>query len=185
MGLPALLSTLSELEQEVVEAAASPSEKGTQAPVEVLAEQAKVIERLLDRIRPTLAEMFSTVAETVKALGAGGQTYVDQAIGYIDQAIEQLAVRESTLAGRLVPLIEAARKLRTQTFGARHLSREEKTRHVLVLERQSRALGAILRLFRDERWRMMTLRAEIESAGDAPVFSDPRQLVEYLQANRK
>jgi len=32
---------------------------------------------------------------------------------------------------------------------------------------------------------MIALRAEVEPAGDAPVFSNPEELLEYLQANCK
>jgi hypothetical protein len=179
MGLPALLSTLSELEQEAVEAAAPlPSEGGTQSPIEGLSKQTKMIEHLLARIRPALTKSFAEIEKSAKAVGAGGQQP-------LEQAIERVGAQEAELAKQFLPMIEAARKLRAETFGARHLSREERTRHVVVLDRHVKALGAILSVFRDERWRIMTLLAEIEPAGDAPVFSDPRQLLEYLQANRK
>lgn len=175
MGLPARLS---ELEHELMETVATrPPSEGVQA-VAFLSEQAKRIERLLSEIQPTVAEMFAEIEGSAKAVG-------DNAVGYLDRAIEQMEAREEAMAGQLLPMIKAAYDLRTKTFGAGHLSRAERTRTAVVLERQEKALRAILRLYRDERWRMMALRAEIAPRGDAPVFNDALQLLGYLQANRK
>lgn len=176
MGLPALLG---ELDQEVVQpAAALPSEGRVQAPIEELSEKTRILEHILTRAKPILAEIFAEAEKSAKTVGAGAGEPMEQ-------TIELISARETVLAQQFLPMIEAARKLRAQTFGAQHLSREERARHVVVLDRHIKALGAILKLFRDGRWHMMTLRAEIEPAGDAPVFSDPHELLEYLQANRK
>jgi hypothetical protein len=175
MGLPARLS---ELEQELLQAvAAPPPSEGAQA-VAFLSDQTKQIERVLAETEPTLAEMFAEIEKSAKAVGP-------DSVALLDLAIEQVEAREKALAGQLLPMINAAQDLRTRTFGAAHLSREERTRAAVVLERQEKALRAILRVYRDERWRMMTLRAEVSPPGDAPVFNDARQLLEYLQANRK
>ena len=176
MGLPALLG---ELDQEVAQAAAAISFEGkAQAPIEELSENTKSLEHLYARVRSILDEIFTEVEELARAVGAdSGEP--------MEQAIERVSAREAALKEKFLPMVKAARELRSKTFGARHLSREERARHAVVLDRYLRALSVILKLFRDERWRMMMLRAELEPAGDAPVFSDPNELLEYLQANRK
>jgi len=176
MGLPALLG---ELDQEVVQAAAAiPSEGRAQAPIEELAESTKLLEHIQARAKPILDEIFTEVEKLTRAVGAdAGEP--------MDQAIERVNARETALKEKFLPMIKAARELRAKSFGAQRLSREERARHAVVLDRYLRALGAILKLFRDGRWRMMALRAEVEPAGDAPVFSDPHELLEYLQADRK
>jgi hypothetical protein len=174
MGSPAQLS---ELEQELFEAVTTPTpSEGAQA-VEFLSEKAKRVEHVLAQVKPILAEMFAGIEESAKVVGAGG-------IESMDRAIEQVEAREAALASQLLPMIATLHDLRTKTFGAGHLSRVERTRAAVVLERQEKALRAILRLYRDERWRMMALRAEIEPPGDAPVFDDADALVNYLEKSK-
>jgi hypothetical protein len=38
-----------------------------------------------------------------------------------------------------------------------------------------------LRALRDLRWDLMTLRAETEDSGDAPVFDNPQDLLHHLR----
>jgi hypothetical protein len=40
-----------------------------------------------------------------------------------------------------------------------------------------------LRVLRDLRWNLMALRAEMEPPGNAPVFDNPWDLLEYLKTN--
>lgn len=165
MGLPApLLDVFSELEQIA-------AEEDPQAPIEALIERTKRIENVLKEVNVTA--IFAEIARSARTVGVAGQAI-------LEQAIEHLYARESAFAVRFKPMIQAAGDLRAKTFRARHLKGPEKARLVLALERHSKALVAVLNLFRDERWRMMALLAETESADNAPSFRDPKELEDYL-----
>ena len=56
------------------------------------------------------------------------------------------------------------------------LEQEKKLRRKFPLPAQA---------LRDLRWHMMTLRAETEDTGDAPVFDNPEDLLDYLKECRK
>jgi hypothetical protein len=165
MGLPApLLDAFSELEQIA-------AEEDPRAPIEVLTERTRKIEGVLKEVK--VAEIFAEIERSARMVGLAGQAI-------LEQTIEQLYAQESAFAARFKPMIQATRDLRAKTFRARHLNRPEKAKHVLALERHAKALVSVLNLFRDERWRMMALLAETESADGAPSFRDPKELEDYL-----
>ncbi len=165
MGLPArLLDASSELERIA-------DEEDVQAPIDVIIERTKRIEGILKAIK--VDEIFSETERSAMVAGPAGANL-------LEQTIDQIHARESALAAKFRPMIQAARVLRTKTFRARHLGRQEKAKIVLGLDRHAKVLVSVLELFRDERWRMMTLLARVESTGDAPVFSDPQELEAYL-----
>lgn len=47
-----------------------------------------------------------------------------------------------------------------------------------MIEANEKALAAL----RDMRWKLLALRAEHEDPGGAPVFSDPEELIQFLNA---
>jgi hypothetical protein len=78
-----------------------------------------------------------------------------------------------------MPALALSRQGQKETF---LLPRELRVKpyrlHARLIEANTRALEAL----RDMRWKLLAFRAKHEDPGDAPVFSDPEALIQYLNA---
>lgn len=101
----------------------------------------------------------------------------------LDEAIDLLRSAEQEMKRKLAPAVTDLKSSRKRLFSARETAPGERARAIATIDRQFAVLNEWLEMVRDFRWKMMTLRADLESPGDAPVFDDSEKLVEYLKAH--
>lgn len=80
----------------------------------------------------------------------------------------------------LTSLLDEVRKVKAGTFSY-PIPPADKALLVNTFDRFIQAFTATLDNFRDVRWDLMAFRAELEDAGDAPVFDNPQDLLGYLK----
>ena len=175
MGLPAsLLTDLSEFSKaaerrplgEAELSALSAKEELLAAMAQLAAQTAqlqKCAERILSQLE-RVAEILSV--EHLKDL---------------DEVLDVLQKSEESLRKGLSN--SQVKRSRDMVFALRFTwTSGEKARVIATLDRFVEVAKRHTELLRDARWRLMALRAKLEDPGDAPVFSDPDQLLKYLSS---
>jgi hypothetical protein len=180
MGLPA----------ELVDALDSLSAEGPTEPPEPSPEEEQ--ERpMLDFAQGRLARATKRLTQHLDALEEKNLSSVSAAANLIekarlstagddfdfDGAVESLQRWEEHLKGIYLPDLRQAEKNRRQVSS---LPPQFRAGAKAMADRQIRVYTDILRNVRDTRWQLMAIRAEREDPGDAPVFSDPKALLQYL-----
>ncbi|HEY4587904.1 MAG TPA: hypothetical protein VII86_01695 [Thermoanaerobaculia bacterium] len=122
----------------------------------------RAIESNLEKLK----DCSRTIFETMERKVAAGERPDD-----LDETIDSLLETEEEFKRELLPYVDRARQ--RQTAASDSLS-----------SRWIEAILGGLRVLRDLRWDLMALRAETEPPGDAPVFDNPRALLEYLKTTR-
>jgi hypothetical protein len=102
----------------------------------------------------------------------------------LDQVINWLLEREEELRRHLPLEMELIGTLKAGTFSF-PIAASDKAPLVSACERYIKARQSILKTLRDLRWDLMALRAEAEDPGDAPVFDNPQDLLDYLKTSSK
>jgi|1185.fasta_scaffold25484_5 hypothetical protein len=125
-------------------------------------EDVRAIESNLEKLK----DCSRTIFETMERKVAAGERPDD-----LDETIDSLLETEEEFKRELLPYVDRARQ--RQTAASDSLS-----------SRWIEAILGGLRVLRDLRWDLMALRAETEPPGDAPVFDNPRALLEYLKTTR-
>ncbi len=107
----------------------------------------------------------------------------------LDNLIDGLATWELDLGIRLTAderkLAEMRRTLEraTRSSGSPRPSfLRELSTVVQKLEEMTRAASEVQKLYRDGRWQLMAMRAELEDDGDAPVFDDVDAMLDHVLA---
>src|SRR3954468_3725310 len=120
------------------------------------------IEANLERLKDCSRKIFEGMERKV----AAGERPED-----LDETIDSLLETEEEFKRELLPYVDRARQQQTAPPGS-------------LSSRWIEAILGGLRVLRDLRWDLMALRAETEPPGDAPVFDNPRALLEYLKTTR-
>jgi hypothetical protein len=181
MGLPQpLVDPLREIEQAEVSRPVETLRKATEASlketVSALSKTVRDCEKGAVRIKEASRAVYEKTEEGISA----GSPSPD-----LDEHIEAIFRMEDDLSRRWLPNAEIARKVKAGTFRLPKVSSAEKARLVNLLERYIKTILGILETLRDLRWTLMTLRAEAEDPGDAPVFDNPEDLLSYLKTPPK
>ena len=167
MGLPALL--IEEIEDFGREAEASPSLTASTRLLSALDEMVahtRLLKERTDRFHRLLTDFIEAPSPDD-----------------LDGAIDLLRSAEQELKSKLEPAVADLKSSRKRLFSAREATPGERARAIATIDRQFAVLNEWLEMVRDFRWKMMTLRADLESPGDAPVFDDSEKLLEYLKAH--
>lgn len=102
----------------------------------------------------------------------------------VDQVIDWLLEREEELRRHLPFEVELIGTLKAGTFSF-PIANADKAPLVSTCERYIKARQSALATLRDLRWDLMALRAETEDPGDAPVFDNSQDLLDYLKTSSK
>jgi hypothetical protein len=121
-------------------------------------ETERIVTAILAEAEPRVADRSVTVAE-------------------LDDLIDSLEKQEQTIGSRLLPALsgDASR----QVF---QLPREWRAKHIEVLRRQEAETYRALEFLRDSRWRLMSLRSDLEEMDDSPVFDSADALGRHLDS---
>jgi len=167
MGLPAsLLTDLSELRK-----AAEPRPLGeASAKDEWLAATARVAAQTA-QLQKRAAGILSQLERVAQVLAAEHLEDLDKILDGLQMA--EGALRESFSNSQV-------KRSRDGVFALPFTTSSEKARVIATLDRFVEVAKRHADLLRDARWQLMGLRAKLEDPGDAPVFSDPDQLLKYL-----
>ena len=178
MGLPA----------ELLDALDSLSAEGPTAPAETSAKEEP--RPALDFARGRFLRATKRLHEHLDALEAKSRSVTEAASHLIaaaslsegfdfDAVVDVLETREEDLKETFLPELLQAKKRRKELTSVppelRAMAKE-------TADRQIKTYSDILKTVRDTRWQLMALRAKRESAGDAPVFSNAADLLQYLNA---
>jgi hypothetical protein len=96
-----------------------------------------------------------------------------------DEGIDALEEWERKLRDAFLSDLRQAEKDRRE---ATSLPPKYRAQAIHTADRQIKIFSEVLKNIRDSRWQLMAIRAEREDPGDAPVFSDPDALLQYLAA---
>ncbi|MEO6192402.1 MAG: hypothetical protein ABIS20_05290 [Thermoanaerobaculia bacterium] len=181
MGLPQpLVDPLREIEQAEI---ARPVETLLEATTASLKETVRALSKATGDIEQGAARVKGAsrvVQEKAEEEISAGNPSPD-----LDEHIESIFKMEEDLRRDWLPHIELARKVKAGTFQLPRIGSAEKARLVNTLERFIKATLSVLETLRDLRWNLMTLRAEAEDPGEAPVFDNPQDLLVYLKTPPK
>lgn len=179
MGLPAeLVYALDSLSAEGPTAPPEPLPEEEQRPVLSFAQG-----RLVKATKRLAQHLDSLEAKNLSSLAAASNLIEKARLSTpgddfdIDEAIESLEEWEKHLREIYLPDLLQAKANREQ---ASSLPPRFRAGAKAMADRQIRIYTDILKNVRDTRWQLMALRAEREDPGDAPVFSDPNALLQYL-----
>jgi hypothetical protein len=177
MGLPQpLVDPLREIEQAEVSRPVETLRKATEASLkETLGSLSNTV-RDVEKGAVRIKEASRAVSEKAEeGISVGGPS------PDLDEHIEAIFRMEDDLSRRWLPNAEIARKVKAGTFRLPKVSSAEKARLVNLLERYIKTILGILEELRDLRWSLMALRAEVEDPGDAPIFDNSQDLLDYLK----
>ncbi|HEY4595518.1 MAG TPA: hypothetical protein VIJ02_03895 [Thermoanaerobaculia bacterium] len=136
-----------------------PAETAVRARQAPRLEDVRAIEANLERLQSCSRKIFEEMERKV----AAGERPED-----LDETIDSLLETEEEFKRELLPYVDRARQQQADSLSSRWIE----------------AILGGLRVLRDLRWDLMALRAETEPPGDAPVFDNPRALLEYLKTTR-
>jgi hypothetical protein len=171
MGIPQpLVAPLRDIEQADVS-----------RPVETLLEDTGVSFQETLSLLSRAARDLEWASERIKEANQEIQKEAERDLLLLDEHLDSVTRLEESLKREWLPQIELARSIKAGTFRLPMISPEQKSELVTVLERFTQVFLAILRGFRDLRWNLMALRAEVEDPGDAPVFDNAQDLLGYLK----
>jgi hypothetical protein len=141
------------------------TDRNTQAPhiKDVLA-----IERNLEKLRNCSRTLFADIERKV----AAGEPPEN-----LDETIDSLLEAEEDFLREFKPYLESARQRRA---GIDFHAGAEKSAARLLDRWIDAILGGLI-VLRDLRWNLIALRADAEPSGDFPVFSDPQDLLKYIE----
>ena len=176
MGLPQpLIDALREVEQAEKFNPEEAIREGTEAS----------IRQMVGDFRGLLVDLEKS-AEGIESSGQAVLQKVEREISLgsvsqdLDDVIEWLLSQEQARRGQLPHRLDLVQRLRAETFSSR-MSASDKARLLSACDRFLKAIQGILETLRDLRWSLMALRAEAEDPGDAPVFDNPQDLLDYLK----
>lgn len=176
MGMPQkLLTELKDFARKTVEQPSTPEEVAQAAKerwlatTDDLAVRGRRLKDDTNRIREDLTRFVSALSK--------GHSGVD-----FDEAIDTLRSIEEEFKNDLAPTINRVKATRKATFSMPGASSGERARGIAAVDHYIAALNESLEMLRDFRWKIMTIRADNESPGNAPVFDDPEELIKYLDA---
>jgi|SRR4051794_10307442 hypothetical protein len=98
----------------------------------------------------------------------------------LDEVVDMLLATEKRVKSNLQQSVARLKSTRAGTFQLHSASPGERSRVIATVDHYDKAFNEVLRFLRDARWRVMALRARNEDPGDAPVFSDPEELIQFL-----
>ena len=176
MGTPQkLLAELKDFARKTVEQPSTPEEQAQAAKerwlasADNLAVRGRRLKEDTNRVREDLTRFVSALSKD--------HSGVD-----FDEVIDTLRSVEEDVKNDLTPTINRVKAIRKRTFSMPGATPSERARGIAAVDRYIAALNESLEMLRDFRWKIMTIRADNESPGDAPVFDDPEELMQYLDA---
>src|SRR4029077_12970929 len=98
-------------------------------------------------------------------------------VAELDDLIDSLERQEQTIGSRLLPTLSGSAS--RQVF---QLPQEWRPKHIEVLRRQEAETYRALEFLRDSRWRLMSLRADLEEMDDSPVLDSADALGRHLDS---
>jgi len=138
--------------------------------------------RIAQKLESQTADLKAAGIKMLSDLEAVAKTTQQPPPG-IDEFIDSLLQTEIERRRDLPDSSE--RRHLPDVFTLPQLTQSEKILSATVQARYENALKDGLAALRDLRWALMALRAEYEDAGDAPVFDNPDDLLQHLQASTK
>ncbi len=167
-----LLEELADFAKEAAQVPLSPPETAKERwllAVEDIAAAGRRLRGSTDRLRDQLMQFVAVLS--------GEPHGVD-----LDEVIEALGSTEHQTKTTLTPVINRAKAVRNGTFSLPGTTPGERARAIAAVDHYIAALNESLEMLRDFRWTIMTIRADKEDPGDAPVFDDPEKLMKYLHS---
>jgi len=176
MGLPQpLIDALRDVEEAEKFNPAEAIRKGTEASIRTMLGDFR---RLLGDLEKGVEEVKKSgrdfLQETERDISSGS------APQDLDVAIEWLSGQEEDRRNQLPRILGLTQELQANTFSS-HLALPDKALVLSACDRFIKAMRGALETLRDLRWNLMALRAEAEDPGDAPVFDNPQDLLDYLK----
>ncbi|HEX4963678.1 MAG TPA: hypothetical protein VF173_22825 [Thermoanaerobaculia bacterium] len=180
MGLPQpLVDALRDVEQAEKFNPAEAFRKGTEESIrKMLGEFRRLLGDLEKGVEEVKGSARDFLQETEREISCGR---VPQDL---DVAVDWLSSQEEDRRKQLPALLELVQKLQADTFSSR-MAAADKARLLSACDRFITASRVIPQTLRDLRWSLMALRAEGEDPGDAPVFDNPQDLLDYLKTPSK
>jgi hypothetical protein len=173
MGLPAsLLTDLSELGK------AAESRPPGEAELAALSAKEELL-AIMAQLAAQTARLQKSADGILSQLDRLAADLAPEDLEGMDEVVDQLQRAEGRLRETLAN--SQVKRSRDKMFTLRFTwTSSEKARVIATLDRFVEVAKRHADLLRDARWRLMALRAKLEDPGDAPVFSDPDQLLKYL-----
>ena len=177
MGLTApLLEEIANFARQAVQAPASSEEVAKAAKERWLSSVEDVVARGR-QLKERTGDLRERLTRFVEALASDSRG-VD-----LDEVIDTLRSTEHDTKTELAPVINKMKATRKGTFSMHGATPGERARAIAAVDKYVAALNESLEMLRDFRWKIMTIRADQEDPGDAPVFDDPEKLTEYLKVH--
>lgn len=172
----ALLAEIASFAREAAQTPDSP-EDAAKAARELWLSTAEAVAthgRLMKERTRGLRESLTRFVETLSLDSQGAD---------LDEVVDTLRATEQGTRTALAPMIEKLKATGRETFSMPGTTPAERARVIAAVDLYVAALNESLEMLRDFRWKILTIRADQEDPGDAPVFDDPEKLTEYLKGH--